>query len=379
MNGNEGNEKMTKNRKGFGGMWYLRLAGIKNDSHCDGVFCETKGISPQRIKYNILFVLTAVISVFGSDSFGASTGGLTVMLCDNGYADNSSSTAANRHCEPYAQGNCPSGYYELPENSGSFIATTGNGRCQSASFSKYTTSLDIFDFTYTGVILGDAITLCDNGYSRNNSDCTTYARANCDASHYKLVGTETSFVDVGANDTCDTTGFVNKLTLSDTLSYLVYNGILVGSELTLCSNGYLTDGSSSCTTYASGYCPTGYYDLDTDAGFITLQSSGACGSDYGSYNGTETCGYNPMLTTCLDLCENGQMTTELGTCASMCSLGATTLRTSNGLVLPLWSTVQDTPSINVGLTGGTCYVNLMTGSGSGINVQYDGNNYHAVR
>lgn len=365
---------MKKTRNGFGGMEYLRLAGTGNDSQCDDVLFGKK--SPWRTNLWTFFTLAMVAMFCTNSSFAASLSGLTVTLCADGYADIGSQNSSH-HCEPYAQGSCDAGYYELPQNSGTFIAPE-NGQCRSASFGKYTTALDIFDFTYTGVIIGSEITLCDDGYSRDGSTCTSYDAANCDSGNYKLVGTETAFVDVGVNDTCDTTGFTKKLTLMDSLIYLIYNGVLVGSEITLCDNGYSTD-STTCSNYTSGYCPTGYFNLDTDDGFMTMQSSGSCASNYGSYNGTETCGYNPSMTTCLDLCENGLMTTEVGTCASMCTAGGTTLRTSTGIVLPLWSTAQSTPSINIGLSNGVCYVNLEPGTGSGINIQYGGNTYHAVR
>jgi len=334
---------------------------------------ETTTMTTTYPAFTRFFISWCVFALFSSSIFAAQITGSGVKICENGYLIDNGST-----CVSYAKGNCDTGYYELPANTGSFMAPSSNNLCTTSSYTKYTNALDVFDFTYTGIILGDAVTLCDNGYSTDSSTCTSYVQSNCENNFHRQAGVEKSFVDVSANDTCDTTGFTYYLTLSDVLINMVYNGVLIGTELTLCDNGYSPD-STTCTTYAAGYCPTGYFDLDTDDGFITLQSAGTCATGYGAYNGTETCGYNPTMTTCLDLCENGQMTTELGTCATMCSLGVTTLRTSNGLVIPMWSSAQSSPALNIGVGNGVCYVNLESGTGTGINVEYDNTSYHVVK
>lgn len=67
------------------------------------------------------------------------------------------------------------------------------------------------------------------------------------------------------------------------------------------------------------------------------------------------------------------------TCAILCAAGATTLRTDN-LSFNIYSgTSCTTPAIYIGLTGGTCCVNLAPDFATGaINIDYGGATYHTV-
>lgn len=57
---------------------------------------------------------------------------------------------------------------------------------------------------------------------------------------------------------------------------------LVGSEITLCTNGYSPDGST-CTTYDNGDCETGYYDLTPSAtSFVSSNTANCSVSGYKS-------------------------------------------------------------------------------------------------
>ena len=55
----------------------------------------------------------------------------------------------------------------------------------------------------------------------------------------------------------------------------VFAAQLVGNEITLCANGYSSDGST-CTTYADGECGTGYYDLTTDSTSFVAPNGNVC-------------------------------------------------------------------------------------------------------
>lgn len=223
-------------------------------------------------------------------------------------------------------------------------------------------------------IVGSEITLCSDGYSANGTSCTSYAQNNCDSGYHDILATDAF---IAPQETECRYATYKKQTLPDTTTYLIYNGILVGAEITLCSNGYSTNGSS-CTTYSNGYCPNDYYDLNNGETTFKALNAGSCGSGYKTYNAESACGYSLSGSTCVDLCVNGLMTTDVGTCASLCSLGATTLRSSTGLIIPMWSEKQTTPSVNIGINDGVCYINLVPGttSASAIMFEYDNNRYH---
>ena len=57
---------------------------------------------------------------------------------------------------------------------------------------------------------------------------------------------------------------------------------LVGSEITLCTNGFSPDGST-CTTYGAGDCASGYYDLTpTSTSFVSTMNGTCSASGYKS-------------------------------------------------------------------------------------------------
>lgn len=231
-------------------------------------------------------------------------------------------------------------------------------------------------------IVGSPILLCENGYSANGSTCTTYNDGGrCDSGYYQLTSADSFIAPQETKCRYET---YRKVTLPDTVMYPMYLGMLVGDPVTLCTNGYSANGST-CTTYSNGYCPNDYYDLNngdaTFAGFTDFVG-GVCGPGYHVYTAESGCGYSLSGTTCVDLCTNGLMTTDIGTCASLCDLGVTTLRTSTGLIIPMWSTKQITPSVNIGINDGenesVCYVNLVPGATneSAIMFKFDDKLYH---
>ena len=325
--------------------------------------------------YSAVFSKKLLVLVFciciNIDVFGAQIVGSEITLCSNGYSANGSS------CASYSQNNCDSGYHDILA-SDAFIAPQET-ECRYATYKKQTLPDITTYLVYNGILIGSETTLCSNGYSTNGSSCTSYSQNNCDSGYYDPIGNQTSFV-APENELCRVTGY-KQTVCPDTTINIVYNGILIGSEITLCSNGYSTNGSS-CTSYSNGYCPDDYYDLNNGETTFTGLTAGSCGSGYKTYVADSACGYSLSGSTCVDLCVNGLMTTDVGTCASLCSLGVTTLRTSTGLIVPMWSEKQTTPSVNLGINdgqhSGVCYVNLVPGAteASAIMFKFDNTVYH---
>jgi len=309
-----------------------------------------------------------LLSLNGANS--ASLVGGTILLCANGYSTDGSS------CTTYAKGNiCNTGYVEHTGNAESFIGLY-DGKCQVSTYKRTTVPDTLVTLRYSGIIAGDSVTLCGRQYSTNGTSCSSYSRGLCANNYLEYTANESSFIGP-YNGKCQISNY-KKTTVPDTFVTLTYHGIIAGDSVSLCNGGYSTNGSA-CTNYSVGNCPNDYHNISFDDTSVVTKS-GSCGTGYNVYAAEETCGFAPESSSCVNICGSGQLSTALGTCASLCSLGATTLRTSTGLIIPMWSTKQATPSINIGFGGGTCYVNLATGDSSdAIMIQDSGVIYHTLK
>jgi len=319
-------------------------------------------------KYLLVHLVAILMSVTGA--FCAQIVGAEKLLCTNGYS------ADNSTCTTYDVGNCGSGYIEYENNKSTFIGVYEN-RCQISTYKKQTVPDTLIELTYSGLVSGAEVNLCTNGYSTNNSSCTTYGAHDCASGYYEQTSNTSTFIGVYDNKCVLST--YKKKTVPETTVVLTYRGLVSGAEVNLCTNGYSTN-NSSCTTYGSGYCWNGYYDMNLGSTTFNAPTSGACASNAHTYT-IDACGYAPTAETCLDVCGDGQMYTDVGTCASLCSLGVTTLRTSTGLIIPMWETKQISPSINIGVNQGVCYVNLQSGTTSdhAIMIRYNDTTYHTTK
>ena len=142
--------------------------------------------------------------------------------------------------------------------------------------------------------------------------------------------------------------------------------------VTSCNSGYYKDGNS-CVL-----CPESYPNSASGA---TSQSGcyATCGEQSitggnrvpvsSTVNYPNSCEYTTV-------CNDGYNQSSDGVCSQLCGLGFTTLRTGSGLVIPLYSEKLSSPAIHIGYNGGMCYGILESGSGDGINLEYNGQTYH---
>ena len=165
-----------------------------------------------------------------------------------------------------------------------------------------------------------------------------------------------------------------------------------------CSAGtYLPAGKTSCSTCTAGYkCPGGTFT----ASATVTQGRTRCTANYrdgaaatseagcakncisqsivGGVNTPVSDSVNyPASCTYTTVCDDGYNLTGTNPCSQLCTLGVTSLRTGNGVTIPLYSSALSTPSLNIGTGGGVCYGILESGAGT-LNIQYDGKTYHAV-
>ena len=252
-----------------------------------------------------------------------------------------------------------------------------DGLCKNGGYSIMDVPYDVIAI-YNGFTAGATATLCDDGYLVNNGSCVSYTNGSCESGDNDLALNSASFMGL-ENGLCKNGGY-SIMNIPYEGTYPIYNGFTVGAEITLCQNGYLVN-NSSCTTYANGDCPTDYLDLALNANTMTTLTNGVCASSYSPYTINQQCDENTDDAICGILCSDGLNYTDIGTCAALCAEGYTTLRTSTGLIIPVYATKQITPSLNIrGETGNVCYVNLMPGTAdNAINFRYNNTTYHTVK
>lgn len=220
--------------------------------------------------------------------------------------------------------------------------------------------------------------LCPDGYYRSNGECVAFTSGGCPSDRYNSAVTNTTFV-ASEDGSCYTGYDVYSRTGND-----IYP--LVESSTVLCPSGhYMANGV--CTPHNSGTCPDGMLNTTVHSTTWSAMTDGSCPSGYTSETiniiefacDTYDSHVTPETTACLMMCTDGQVYTQLNSCASLCS-APHRLRTSTDLEFPLYATKQITPSINIQNGGQVCYVNLVPGQKTdSINVKYNDMIYHTVK
>ena len=319
-------------------------------------------------------MFAVMILCFGANGATLRTGKLsTVKLCNNGY------TTDRENCTSYAAGNCGSGYYTVLGDNDSFGSPI-NERCQT-TYKKIAVPENMYPIFSGTLITGNLSTvkLCNNGYTTDRDSCTNYAAGdNCRSGYFAVLGGADSF-GAPINERCQTT---YKKMVIPTEFYPIFSGTLITGKLstvTLCDNGYTTD-RSDCVTYTQNDCPDNYQDLNVGETTFAAQTNNSCASGYRSFVAEDTCRWKNDASYCVHICGAGQYMTSLEQCSELCGAGVTTLRTSTGLVLPVWATKQITPSLNIGLGEDVCYVNLVPGNTNDHALMFNinGTVYHSV-
>lgn len=233
--------------------------------------------------------------------------------------------------------------------------------------------------------------LCSDGYYRSNGNCVAFTSGGCPTGRYNSAVTSTTFV--ASEDGSCYTGFDVYNHPGDDVYPLVDAG--GNNSIVLCPEGqYMANGT--CKSYPTGTCPENMKNTTVNSATWALKTGSTCPSNYTEHTFSTieyACDtWENHITTdtgaCTLMCDNGKTFTEVDTCASPCTAsytGATpgshrVLRISNGLVFPLYSEKQTTPSLNFGINNNVCYVNLVPGQTTrAIHIDYNGTIYHTVK
>lgn len=83
---------------------------------------------------------------------------------------------------------------------------------------------------------------------------------------------------------------------------------------------------------------------------------------------------------CPRKCNAGYGRTVNNTCLPLCTLGFTSLRTTTGIVVPVFTQKNTSPSLHFVKDGNVCYVDLVPGETTGaIHIVYNGVIYHTMK
>ena len=181
-----------------------------------------------------LFLCIAILTSF--DVFGAQLVGSEVLLCSNGY------TTDGTTCTSYTAGICESGNYQIATDMTAFVAPdTGTIKCSTAGYKESEIPSEM-SIVYQGLLVGSETLLCSNGYTTDGTTCTTYSAGICESGNYQIATGMSAFVapDAGTSK-CSVAGY--KSSELPSITSVIYQGLVVGSETLLCSNGYTADGS----------------------------------------------------------------------------------------------------------------------------------------
>lgn len=177
---------------------------------------------------------------------------------------------------------------------------------------------------------------------------------------------------------------------SDDMRKIRSGGLFIEQQLpvTLCDNGYFN--GDSCVPYApdTENCPSGYNKMFVNSSVQRVLDTCPDGTHLISDNQISVWSYPydsvPDTMVAVRLCDSGYDMNYMGDCTALCAVSNTGvnmqyLRTSTGLVFPVYVKKLTTPSLNVKAGSRQCYINLVPGSGSGaINVQYQDVLYKTV-
>ena len=282
---------------------------------------------------------------------------------------------------------CSAGYWN-PAHTVYYGKTSNCNRCTGATYSDTAGASSCKQCPtateYAGIVQQYSY-WSEDGIQDNLSECRIYFVDTSDEKGtFKYYSCSYCDGDYGVSDKCgDACNAYEPLASICNASY--YNPNLEGEQWgktfeelksNLCVSVGVGNWSGSGAT-APTQCPSGYRDGPA----ATSQSGCAKNCTNQSIAGgtnvpvSSTVNY-PNSCEYTTVCNDGYNQSSDGVCSQLCVLGFTTLRTGSGLVIPLYSEKLSSPAIHIGYNGGMCYGILESGSGEGINLEYNGQTYH---
>lgn len=247
---------------------------------------------------------------------------------------------------------CGDGYTLSVFDPSSAVVASG-GECY-AGYEPYTGNLGNFRFITTPNNI-----VCPAGQHMSGGACVADTVGNCaNGFHDADIGVASAVQSIGGE--CYS-GYQAQQT-NRNVAYLIV------SPNPTCGSGYYPT-PNGCVAHATADCPNNYYAVGPTGAFVRADGEGACATNYAPFNDTDIC-----------LRFMGDNISEFCTPQLACGGGATTIRTSTGVNLPIYGESVTTPSVYIGFNDGTvCHTNLVPGAGTNtINLKYNNETYHGV-
>lgn len=205
---------------------------------------------------------------------------------------------------------------------------------------------------------GNSVT-CPIGQHMSNGTCVNDTIGNCATGfHDATINAAAVIQPIG--------GVCHGYQAQQTNCTIMY---LLTSTATTCGSGeYPT--ASGCVSNPVENCPANFFAPMPVASFVRANSDDTCPTNYSIYGDLDYCRRYLGVDNMADFC-----TPQL-----ICTAGPTTMRSSTGMVLPLYDERLTVPALHVGFTNGhICYVNMISGAGTNtINTNYNNQTYHGV-
>ncbi len=266
-------------------------------------------------------------------------------------------------------------------------SSAGASSCSTVSSGYYTTGCNSSSNNCTGQSQCTGATYCASGIQNN---CPTNYTANTSAGK---TAASSCAMSVSAKYYVKTAKD-SSATSCGTGTYKAAHTVYYGSTSSCisCPSGY-DDGAaasaqSGCVISVSGgkyigtansstqsSCSAGTYKAAHTVTYGSTSSCSACTNKPSNsvYTGTSTSNSCPWS------CNSGYGQTYDNQCAQMCTAGVTTIRTSNGIVVPLFTKKNTSPSIHIGYNNQVCYADLVPGKTThAIHINYNGTVYHTA-
>lgn len=122
--------------------------------------------------------------------------------------------------------------------------------------------------------------------------------------------------------------------------------------------------------YGADVCPGGFVAIEEPDEFVVLSGDGTCPAGYTAVDEYDACGGGAVDYLCY----------IASVVRALCGAGIDKIKTSTGIVVPLYADKYTTPSVHVRYNDTVCYADLEPGNVAGtINIKFNGDVYHTLK
>ncbi|MCQ2581640.1 MAG: hypothetical protein MJ170_01510 [Alphaproteobacteria bacterium] len=270
---------------------------------------------------------------------------------------------------------CPNNMSESSIFSGTFSSVSPEMTCGSG-FQLFELPESMVVYT-SGHVMANPEPLCPMDQHWENGECVPYVRGICDNGFSQVAVDNSTFYKLDVNNQC-TSGY-QRADIPTNVVYGIVNGILLGTGVTLCGDGYRMVGDT-CTPYNTGDCPNGMFAYEPGADTFSAIVNGACASGYELGIDNKSCGDSTVADgKCAVLCDAGENWTYGGVCSARCTTNGIRILHAGDVAFQTYANKTTEHALVFDNGVGRCYGNMTTGRASGtLNVDVRGTTWHVT-